>query len=301
MISLSTHQIAEFFKPLIYINKLIKPLSSDTVTILAYHSISHYRNFKHSRHYTINPQLFDLQMNFLHDYNFNVISLSEFYKMIQTSAPANYKTVVLTFDDGYADSYYYAYPILKKYGFSGTFFLICSFVGSKKIFPWLHEPLLPLGENLPLSLAQILDMAKGGMDFGSHTNSHRRLTWLYKEQAIEEIQGSKNYIEELLGREINSFSYPYGSWRDFDRSHQEIIRNAGYRLAVTTIYGSNTFKSNPLSLRRISIYANDNLNTFEMKINGYYDWIGTVQKMLTPFHDIRSILNLIPTKGKGAS
>lgn len=281
--------MAEILKPVIYFNKVIKSPSTDTITILTYHSISGYRNLKHSRYYTIDPQLFNLQMNYLHVNNFKVINLSEFYEMMQSHVPANYKTVVLTFDDGYADSFFYAYPVLRKYGFNATFLLICNFIDSEKIFPWLSEPRFPRGENLPLSVGQILDLAKGGMDFGSHTLSHQRLTRLSQKQAFKEIQRSKTYIEQLLDREINSFSYPYGSWSDFDQSHQEMVRKAGYGLAVTSIYGSNALNSNPFSLKRIHMYANDDLNTFEMKINGYYDWIGKIQKMLALLHGIRKL------------
>lgn len=285
MRALSIHNIVEFSKPLITVNKFIKSFKphkiANPITILAYHSISSHRNLKHGRHYTIDPQIFDLQMNYLHDNDFKVINMAELSVMMQTQAEVDSRTIVLTFDDGYADSFFNAYPILKKYGLSATLFLISNLVGSKNIFPWLRESLFPRGENRPLSAEQILEMANGGMDFGSHSNSHQRLGQLSKEQSLGEIQRSKVYIEELLNREIKSFSYPYGSWNDFDRSHQEMVRKAGYGLAVTTIYGSNNRNSNPLTLRRISIYASDGLKTFEMKVKGYYDWIGGVQKTLS--------------------
>jgi len=291
MKALTIHHIVESLKPVVSLSKFLNPFEINKIiyptTILVYHSISIHRNVKHSRHFTIDPQLFNSQMNYLHKNNFRVINLTEFNEMIQAPITANHKTIVLTFDDGYADSYIYAYPILKKYGFSATFSLICSFVDSKETFPWLRESPFPRGENLPLSMDQILEMDKGDMDFGSHANSHQRLTRLSQKQAFEEIQRSKTYIEDLLGREINSFFYPYGSWSDFDRSHQEMVRKTGYRLGVTSIYGSNKAKSNPFSLKRIPVYANDDQKTFEMKINGYYAWVGKIQKMLSLLHSIR--------------
>lgn len=296
MRTLSIHNIVELLKPLITVNKFIKSFKThkiaNPITILAYHSISSHRNLKHARHYTIDPQIFDLQMNYLHDNDFKVINTAELYVMMQTQAEVESRTIVLTFDDGYADSFFNAFSVLKKYGLSATFFLIGSLVGSKNIFPWLRESLFPRGENRPLSAEQILEMAKGGMDFGSHSYSHQRLGYLSQEQSLEEIQRSKTHIEELLSREIKSFSYPYGSWNDFDRSHQEMVKKAGYGLAVTTIYGSNNKNSNPYTLRRISIYANDNLNTFAMKVKGHYDWIGRVQKILSLLSKKRSRLNI---------
>lgn len=291
MRALTIHHLVEFLKPLISLNKFINPFEINKIiyptTILNYHSISAYRNVKYHRHFTIDPQLFNLHMNYLQENNFKVINLAEFYETIQAPITTNHKTIVLTFDDGYADSCIQAYPILKKCRFSATFFLISSLIDSKETFPWLCEPLFPRGGNLPLSMGQISKMIKGGMDFGSHTNSHRRLTQLSQKQAFAEIQRSKTYIQDLLGREINSFSYPYGSWSDFDRSHQEMVRKAGYGVGVTSIYGSNNAKSNPFSLKRIPVYGNDDLKTFEMKINGYYDWIGKAQKVLSLLHSIR--------------
>lgn len=228
-------------------------------------------------------------MNYLYHKNFRVIDLAECHDIMQKQTPINQRIIALTFDDGYADSWFYAYPILKKYGFSATFYLTSSFVDSKTIFPWLHESLFPRGENLPLSKDQILEMDKGGLDFASHGHSHQRLIRLSQKQAFAEIQESKTYIEDLLGREINSFSYPYGSWSDFDRSHQEMVKKAGFKLAVSNIYGINSVNSNLFSLLRIPIYGNDNLNSFEMKINGYYDCIGKAQKLLSLLHNIRQV------------
>ena len=85
----------------------------------------------------------------------------------------------------------------------------------------------------------------------------------------------------MLGRKIISFAYPYGSFNDFDRIHQEMVEKAGYKLAVTTIFGSNHDVSNKFLLKRIPIFGNDDLYNFEMKINGYYDWIGKPQNIMS--------------------
>jgi peptidoglycan/xylan/chitin deacetylase (PgdA/CDA1 family) len=293
MRTLTTHHIVEWLKPIISINQFISPVNYNkifsSIAILAYHSISSYRDLKYDRHFTVDPQLFNLQMNYLHKNNFCVINLTKLYEMIQAPVTPNHKIIVLTFDDGYADSYIHAYPILKKYGFNATFFLICNLIGSKRIFPWLREPLFPCGENFPLSEGQILEMAEGGMDFGSHSLSHQRLNRLSPQKAFEEIRGSKIYIQDLLGQEIISFSYPYGSWSDFDRFHQKMVQKVGYRLAVTSIFGSNDLNSNLFLLKRIPIYANDSLDTFEMKINGYYNWIGKIQKVMSFLHRSKEV------------
>lgn len=281
---LSIHNFAHILKPISLLSKSIKSLRLSTqnpqTIFLAYHSISRYRDRIKNFHYTISPKLFKAQMKYMYDNNFNIINLSEWYRLRTKHDNSLNRSIVLTFDDGYADSFYYAYPILKKYGFSATFFLICNFINSRNIFPWLQESKFPDAENLPLSSEQIIQMDKDGMDFGSHTFSHKDLTQISSKEAWAEIRGSKEYIEDLLGHNILSFSYPYGSWSNFNVSTTEIIKKAGYKLAVTSLYGSNSFHTDLLSLKRIPIYANDNLKKYVMKCQGHYNWIGYLQKLM---------------------
>ena len=124
------------------------------------------------------------------------------------------------------------------------------------------------------------------MDFGSHTLSHKDLTKISSKEAWAEIRGSKEYIEDLLGQNMLSFSYPYGSWSNFNDSTTEIIKKAGYKLAVTSLYGSNSFHQNLLSLKRIPVYANDDLMKYVMKCQGHYNWIGHLQKLMFSASDL---------------
>ncbi|MFW6124199.1 MAG: polysaccharide deacetylase family protein [Acidobacteriota bacterium] len=281
---LSINNFARHLNPISYFTKFIQSLSSskrDFRTIfLTYHSISKYRDQTKNFYYTISPELFNAQMKYLYDHNFKIINLSHWHRLQSKQDSSLNRSIVLTFDDGYADSFFYAYPVLKKHGFSATFFLICEFIDSKNIFPWLQEPKFLNNENLPLSSKQIIQMDKDGMDFGSHTLSHKDLTQISQEEAWKEIKGSKEYLEDLLGHDIISFSYPYGSWSNFNASTTEMLKKAGYKMALTSIYGSNSLQADLYSLKRIPVYADDDLTKFGMKCQGHYNWMGRLQKLM---------------------
>ena len=98
----------------------------------------------------ISRQNFEMQMQFLREH-MNPVSLSFLVKSLQNRTPIPPRSVVVTFDDGYADNYFNAYPILKKYGIPATIFLVTSYISTGKRFWWdqlraivQHNPSLPM-------------------------------------------------------------------------------------------------------------------------------------------------------------
>lgn len=281
----SIHNIENLLNPYLrYLKFLPDSLFSKSkfrTVFLLYHSVSQHRKGKKSHHFTISLQKFRSQLKFLHENNYRVLSVLEWYKSLRNQKKGSDRTVVLTFDDGYADNFYYVSPILKKYNFKATFYPICNHIDQNKKFPWLNEPNYPLNANLPLNSRQICQMDEEGMEIGSHTLSHTKLTQLSKQDSWKEIKESKDRIEEILGHSISSFSYPFGAWFDFKSSHQSMVKKAGYKSAVTSIYGSNSYHTNMTLLKRIPVYYQETLESFAMKVNGYYSWVGKLQWFLS--------------------
>lgn len=87
-----------------------------------------------------------------------------------------------------------------------------------------------------LEWEQIKEMAESGIDFGSHTKTHRDLSILSDKEVLEELTGSKREIEHGLGKEIGGFSYPFGT---FDERVKSLSVKAGFRYARTTLKGFN--------------------------------------------------------------
>ena len=104
---------------------------------------------------------------------------------------------------------------------------------------------------------------------GTHGYSHRRLSTLDKMQQYTELQKSKIVLEELIGKEINTLSYPHGS---FNRETISIAKELGYKSAASSIKGFNNIKTDPFKMRRIEVIASDKLRELSKKIKGYYDF-----------------------------
>jgi peptidoglycan/xylan/chitin deacetylase (PgdA/CDA1 family) len=144
------------------------------------------------------------------------------------------KLACLTFDDGYADFYTHAFPVLQKYAAPATVFLISDLIGGDNAWDVDTDGVehgVPL-----LTRAQVLELAASGVDFGSHTARHRRLTGLTPAEREIELVQSKRALEALLDREVPLFAYPH---LDNDPAVQREVAGAGYLAAVGGEQGSN--------------------------------------------------------------
>lgn len=173
--------------------------------------------------WAVSPQVFAAEMDWLAKHEYSVLSLQQALVDLH-SGGVRKKVIVLTFDDGFVDFLENALPILSKYQFPATLFIVANEVGgtSRWRSPELQRPLL--------GWEDIQHIAKIGYEIGSHGMYHRDLTALSSEDLEEEINHSKKLIEDYIGASVNSFSYPWGA-----HNVREInaVRKAGYNCAVT--------------------------------------------------------------------
>lgn len=281
----SIHNIVNFLTP--YMNHLhfipnlfFQKTKSNTIFLL-YHSVSKHRKSKEASFISVSYQKFCSQMEFLYNNKYKVLSVRDWHKVFQNQKRNHNRTVVLTFDDGYSNHFHHVCPILKKYGFKATFYPIFHYINSHQKFPWLQNSDYAYDSNFSLNSKQIRQMDEDGMEIGSHTLSHKKLSVLSKEESWKEINESKNRLEDILGHSVSSFSYPYGAWSDFNPFHKSLLKRAGYKRAVTSIYGANSIRTDKTMLKRIPIYNQETQISFAMKVEGYYNWIGKFQWFLS--------------------
>ena len=209
----------------------------------------------------VHPDEFAFQLGWLARHGYRSITLADF---CQQNISYGERIVIITFDDGYEDNYVYAWPILKRFGFVATFFLVSNFVGEDVVYSWDEAWIIPPQKRSwyrLLDWEQIHEMAAAGMEFGSHTCAHPDLTSLDSEHYRYEIEKSCIDLTRHLGR-IVSFCYPRG---DFNDSIMEAVEQAGYQCAVVTPPRTGI----PLSqfaLRRVGIYRTTTRFLFRIKL-----------------------------------
>ena len=176
--------------------------------------------------------------------------------------------VIITLDDGYADNYSIAFPILKRYGFAGTIFLASDYVGTDHIYWWDAPKISTEGDRSLyqiLTWEQVREMECYGFEAGSHSCTHPRLTHVSTEQRWDEIKRSRTDLERKLGHDVVSFCYPHG---DLNKQVTRMVEKAGYRSAVVTPPRTGIPLS-PFALRRVGIYHHTTQLLFRVKTNLY--------------------------------
>lgn len=214
--------------------------------ILMYHHIA---QKEPQDSYYVSPEIFEQQMKWLKDNEYKVVSYDEFYKTAISLESLPQKPVVITFDDGVIDQYTNALPILKKYGYTATFFIKLNNVGPDKG---------------GMTWEQIKDLVNSGMTIGSHSVNHDNMANMNEKNLQYELIESKKALEENLGIKINHFCYPGGA---YSNQTIEALKEARYVSAATTkhqVYHKIKDINNLYKISRIHI---DN------EIPTFIDWV----------------------------
>ena len=122
----------------------------------------------------------------------------------------------------------------------------------------------------PLAWRQVAEMASQGAEFGAHTVSHPILSVLEPSEQRSEIEASRDRLRQQLGVPPAAFAYPNGSRRDYDQRTVQLVQDAGFSLACTTIRGSNAAGSDRWQLRRIGV-GSDSEALLEARMEGLFD------------------------------
>jgi len=231
------------------------------IRILLYHSINEFRK----NDVNVRESQFRKQLDFL-SANYEVIPVEEAVAILKKGDPPNQRLVALTFDDGYEDNYQVAFPLLKAKGFPATIFLLTGGGSPNRELTHLVDD-QPQYNRL-LRWDEVREMARSGISFGSHGQTHALLNELGPAELSREIFSSKERIESEIAQPVQFFSYPYGTSCDFDRRIEWWVREGGYQAAFSAIFGSNGKQASPYALRRIGIEASDTPFTFRAKLNG---------------------------------
>lgn len=210
--------------------------------ILMYHAVDRTPQPAHPRNY-VAPERFEAQLATLARLGYETISFADWLAYRRGAGTLPRRPIILTFDDGYRSTADVAWPILQRFGFDATVFLVSDLIGQTNV--WDGPPGEPL-----LDRAQIAAMQAGGVRFESHTRTHPALTLIPAERARDELAGSRAALSRLLDRPVTVLCYPYGKENAAVRA---LAREAGYEAAVIARYRMNRVRTDPYRLTRIRV------------------------------------------------
>jgi len=239
--------------------------------ILGYHNVAMAPKDALFKLLYVSPDRFERQLWALRRLGLRGVSTSEGIARLNNGTSRAY--VVITFDDGYADTLDAAAPLLKSYGFRATCYVVSNAVGTYN--SWDAEL---LRESKPLMRRDQLEQwLAAGMEVGSHSVSHRRLLELPQDAARCEIAESRIALRNMLGVQIDHFAYPFGH---FTADTVELVRAAGYSSAMTVVPGVARTSDDRLRLPRILVNGERGLWKFLLQVATPYENLRSRQRAL---------------------
>lgn len=184
---------------------VFNPSGKVVAPILLYHHIAETNN---PNRYYVPPAQFEEQVAWLADNGYASITVTKLINTLVNGGELPARPVVFTFDDGDLDVYTDAFPIMKKYGFTGTFYIIAGWRNTKTV----------------MTDDMLNEMIAAGWEIGSHSMTHVDLTKNHGSLDYE-IYNSKAVLEDVYKTSVNSFAYPFG---EIDRESANKVVQAGY-------------------------------------------------------------------------
>jgi peptidoglycan/xylan/chitin deacetylase (PgdA/CDA1 family) len=230
--------------------------------ILCYHNVATAPGDAPYKLLYVSPDRFEQQLWTLRRLGLRGVSTGEGITRLRNATARG--CVVFTFDDGYTDTLTTAAPLLQRYGFSATCYVVSGAIGTYN--RWDADY---LQEQKPLMSREQLDQwLAAGMEVGSHSCTHPRLHELPQDAALYEIAESRAALRNTLGVPIEHFAYPFGY---VSAAIVELVRRAGYSSAVTVLPGVARASDDQLRLPRILVNGERSVWRFLLHVATPYE------------------------------
>jgi peptidoglycan/xylan/chitin deacetylase (PgdA/CDA1 family) len=243
------------------------------IPVLLYHHIGQPKPGAYP-YLSVSRERFSVQIQWLLHEGYRFLRVSDFLALHKGDTDAGEKSILLTFDDAFADLEENAFRFLEENRISATIFIVTSQIGGVNAWDqarsWTHS--IPL-----LSREQIKFWASRGIEFGAHSHTHSDLRTLTKAQIEEEVIRSKEELENVLSREVLSFAYPFGS---YNQTVRDVVKT-NFGVAFTTRRGLNHSYTDIHELRRTAPRESD--GQLEMWLRARVGW--------TPADRMRNLRN----------
>ena len=191
---------------------------------------------------------FERYMKFLKDTGYTSVTVK---KMLENPQD---RDVLIFFDDSYENIYKNAFPVMKRYGFTGVLCPISGYIGKENYWDRGINRFKHMTEE------QLKEMCDSGFEIISHSVTHRDLRRLNEEDLECEVFESKNSLKKIIGKEIDYFIYPFGLYNDRVKKQ---VKKAGYKAAFSS-YNENNSEFDLFAIGRNTVYIIDTV--FDLKV-----------------------------------
>lgn len=234
------------------------------VPILLYHSVSRTPSAWIDQ-FTVTPQTFSRHLHLIKAAGLHAVTVTALRTALaQRELPA--KPIVITFDDGFADTLEAAAPMLSAYDMPATVYVTSGFVGGRS----------PGGDRM-LSWSGVTELAGLGHEIGAHSVNHPELDTLSPSVVWYEVTHCRVAIEQQLGQPIHTFAYPHGYSSPAVR---RFVANAGYRSACSVKNALSPYDDPPFTISRLTV-------TRDMTDETLTNWLTGQARVARP-HDLLS-------------
>jgi peptidoglycan/xylan/chitin deacetylase (PgdA/CDA1 family) len=199
---------------------------------------------------TVAPALFERQLRWIRRQGYRSVGIDEVAAFATEGGRLPRRSLMITFDDGYADLSEHALPRLIEHGLSAVVFVVTARIGARSVWDATDG----FGGHPLMDASEIQRWSREGIEFGAHSRTHSNLDALDAKAAEGEIVGSRKELEEVLGHSVSAFAYPYG--HDPGPEVLSLARRT-FAIAFTALEGINRVGADPHLLRRTLVHRSD--------------------------------------------
>ena len=216
-------------------------MQSSPTPILMYHSVSADPPEGFAA-FSVSPARFDSHLKLVRGEGFRPMTVSDFV-VARERGRVPERAVVLTFDDGLADFYHEAAPVLARHDIRATLYAVAGLIGGTS--EWLER--VGSGPLPMMTWRQMSEVSHAGIEIGAHSLTHPALDCIPLERARIEVELPKALLEDAVGARVRSFAYPYGY---YSRDVRDLLPAAGYRSGCAVGYAHSEADDDIFALHR---------------------------------------------------
>lgn len=277
------------------ISPIFKKVYSRRLRVLAYHSVP-------------DKKAFDAQLKYLSN-NYNIINIDKLKAHLFEGQNLPKRPLLITFDDGDFSVYENGLPVLKKYKLDSCLFIITHLINSKESV-WIKKvekgemnngktyadarkevarlkkipnskrieemKKFPSVSEKQLSTKELLELSVNKVFIGNHTHTHPMLDKCNKKEIILELENARKTLLSLGFEGYDIFAYPNGNE---DEASNKILKEEGIKMAFLFDHKVNSKNINPLSISRIMVDSNTELNEFKTKVSGLHPFLFNLKSL----------------------